>query len=159
MSADEAALRRLLAEVFRQSLAALDPARLVAEALHVAGGHTRNELLMELYADAVGLTVIEPAGGDAVLLRTGMAAAAAAGIFRSVQEAAASMRQPLDSSSTSAVSLPSMTAAVPTCRTCGQWATWCAAPCSRTRPKRRVSPWPSVSPASMATSISTPCPG
>ena len=67
---------------------------LVAEALHVAGGHTRNELLMELYADAVGLTVIEPAGGDAVLLGTGMAAAAAAGIFRSVQEAAASMRQP-----------------------------------------------------------------
>ncbi|MRG91635.1 DUF4147 domain-containing protein [Polyangium spumosum] len=33
MSADEAALRRVLAVVFRQSLAVLDPARLVAEAL------------------------------------------------------------------------------------------------------------------------------
>lgn len=46
-----------------------------------------------------------------------------------------------------------------TCRTCGRSATWCAARCSRTRRKKRASPWPSASPASTDTSTSTPCRG
>ena len=44
----------------------------------------------------------------------------------------------------------------PTCRASGRWATWCAARCWRTRPRRRAWRWPSASPASTATSTSTP---
>jgi len=65
----------------------------VVDTLHVAGGHTRNSLLMELYGDAVGCTVSETAG-EAVLLGTGMAAAAASGLYESVGQACAGMRQP-----------------------------------------------------------------
>ena len=39
------------------------------------------------------------------------------------------------------------------------WATWCVAPCWRTRPRKRAWPWPSASPASTGTSISTWCRG
>lgn len=63
------------------------------DTLHVTGGHTRNPLLMELYADATGCTVVEPLGGDAVLLGTAMAAASAAGLYPSLTEACAAMRQ------------------------------------------------------------------
>jgi FGGY-family pentulose kinase/HAD superfamily hydrolase (TIGR01509 family) len=61
--------------------------------LHVTGGHVRNPLLMELYADATGCTVSEPVAEDATLLGTAMAAAAAAGIFTSVAQACAAMDQ------------------------------------------------------------------
>lgn len=63
------------------------------DTLHVTGGHTRNPLLMELYADATGCTVVEPIGGDAVLLGTAMAAAAASGLYPSLTKACAAMRQ------------------------------------------------------------------
>ncbi len=63
------------------------------DTLHVTGGHTRNPLLMELYADATGCTVVEPLGGDPVLLGTAMAAASAAGLYPSLVEACAAMRQ------------------------------------------------------------------
>ncbi|WP_371746534.1 FGGY-family carbohydrate kinase [Aminobacter sp. SR38] len=63
------------------------------DTLHVTGGHTRNPLLMELYADATGCTVVEPLGGDAVLLGTAMAAAAAAGLYPSLTGACTAMRQ------------------------------------------------------------------
>ncbi len=43
------------------------------------------------------------------------------------------------SSSTRAASSRSTATAAPTCPTCGRSATWCAAPCSRTRPRRRAS--------------------
>ena len=43
--------------------------------------------------------------------------------------------------------------------TCGPSATWCAARCWRTRPKKKASRWPSASPANTATSTSTPCRG
>ena len=33
------------------------------DTLHVAGGHTKNPLLMELYADTTGCRVVEPARG------------------------------------------------------------------------------------------------
>lgn len=61
--------------------------------LHVTGGHTRNPLLMELYADAVGCTVVEPTTEDAVLLGTGMVAATAAGLFPTLAAAAQGMQQ------------------------------------------------------------------
>ncbi|MGB8816373.1 MAG: FGGY-family carbohydrate kinase [Rhizobiaceae bacterium] len=61
--------------------------------LHVTGGHTRNELLMELYADATGCTVSEPNAEDATLLGTAMAAACAAGLYNSLPAACAAMDQ------------------------------------------------------------------
>lgn len=42
--------------------------------LHVAGGHTRNPMLLQLYADATGCTIVEPAE-DPVLLGAAMIAA------------------------------------------------------------------------------------
>jgi FGGY-family pentulose kinase/HAD superfamily hydrolase (TIGR01509 family) len=61
--------------------------------LHVTGGHVRNALLMELYADATGCTVVEPSSEDATLLGTAMAAAAGAGLFKDLPEACAAMSQ------------------------------------------------------------------
>jgi FGGY-family pentulose kinase len=61
--------------------------------LHIAGGHTKNPLLMELYADATGYTLIEPAAEDAVLLGTGMVAATAAGIYGDLTSACRAMDQ------------------------------------------------------------------
>jgi FGGY-family pentulose kinase len=63
------------------------------DVLHVTGGHTRNPLLMELYADATGCTVIEPAAEDAVLLGTGMVAATTSGLYPSLVEACHGMQQ------------------------------------------------------------------
>jgi FGGY-family pentulose kinase len=63
------------------------------DTMHVTGGHTRNPLLMELYADATGCTVVEPSGGDAMLLGTAMAAATAAGLFPDLASACSAMRQ------------------------------------------------------------------
>ena len=60
------------------------------DTLHVTGGHTKNPLLMELYADATGCRVVEPAE-DAVLLGTAMTAAVAAGLQPSLAAAAAAM--------------------------------------------------------------------
>jgi FGGY-family pentulose kinase len=62
-----------------------------ADTLHVAGGHARNPLLMELYADATGCTIVEPAVDDATLLGTGMVAATAAGLYPDLASAAAGM--------------------------------------------------------------------
>jgi D-ribulokinase len=59
--------------------------------LHITGGHTRNPLLMELYADATGCTVAQPAEEDAVLLGTAMVAATAAGLFPDLAAAAGAM--------------------------------------------------------------------
>ncbi|OJX18559.1 MAG: ribulokinase [Devosia sp. 67-54] len=61
--------------------------------LHVTGGHTHNPLLMELYADATGCTVVEPATDDATLLGTAMVAATAAGLYGSLSAAAMAMQQ------------------------------------------------------------------
>lgn len=77
----------------RHVLDALNANGYVIDTLHVTGGHTRNPLLMELYADATGCTVVEPNGGDAVLLGTAMAAAAAAGLYQGLAAACAAMRQ------------------------------------------------------------------
>lgn len=64
-----------------------------ADTLHITGGHTRNPLLMELYADATGCRTMVPAAPDAVLLGTAMCAATAAGIHASLATAGAAMTQ------------------------------------------------------------------
>ncbi|HEX4296546.1 MAG TPA: FGGY-family carbohydrate kinase [Devosia sp.] len=61
--------------------------------LHVTGGHTRNPLLMELYADATGCIVVEPATEDATLLGTAIVAATAAGLYGTLNAAAMAMQQ------------------------------------------------------------------
>ena len=78
----------------RHILDTLNESGFVIDTLHVTGGHTRNPLLMELYADAVGCTVVEPTADEAVLLGTGMAAATAAGLYADLDKACAGMRQP-----------------------------------------------------------------
>lgn len=60
--------------------------------LNVSGGHTRNPLLMELYADATGCTVIESDAEDTVLLGTAMVAATAVGWHGGLADACRSMR-------------------------------------------------------------------
>ena len=77
----------------RHVLEALNAKGYVIDTLHVTGGHTKNPLLMELYADATGSTVIEPAAEDAVLLGTAMVAATAAGAFASLTDAAKAMQR------------------------------------------------------------------
>ena len=59
----------------------------------MTGGHTRNPLLMELYGDATGCTVVEPQAADAVLLGTAMVAAAAAGLYPDLPAACLAMQQ------------------------------------------------------------------
>ncbi len=77
----------------RHILEALNARGYGIDTLHVTGGHLKNPLLMELYADAAGCKVIEPAAEDAVLLGSGMVAATAAGFYSSLAEAAAGMEQ------------------------------------------------------------------
>ncbi|BCH27457.1 FGGY-family carbohydrate kinase [Mesorhizobium sp. L-8-3] len=63
------------------------------EILHVGGGHSRNPLLMELYADVTGCRVVEPSAQDAVLLGTAMLAASAAGLYPDLASACSAMHQ------------------------------------------------------------------
>ena len=63
----------------RHILDALNDKGYAIDTMHVTGGHTKSPLLMELYADATGCTVITSAAEDAVLLGTAMVAATAAG--------------------------------------------------------------------------------
>lgn len=62
--------------------------------LHVTGGHTRNGLLMDLYKEITGCTVITRSEADAVLIGNAMTAAAAAGLHPSLAEAAKHMCGP-----------------------------------------------------------------
>ncbi len=63
------------------------------------------------------------------------------------------------SRSTSAARSWWTTTARPICPTSGPSATWCVAPCWRTRPKKRAWRWPSASRASMGMSTSIRCRG
>ncbi|SON58111.1 Ribulokinase [Hartmannibacter diazotrophicus] len=64
------------------------------DTVHVTGGHTRNPLLMELYANATGCSVSLSETQDAVLLGTAMVAAAASGLHDDLTAAAAAMTRP-----------------------------------------------------------------
>jgi ribulose kinase len=77
----------------RQILDALNDNGYVIDTLHVTGGHTKNPLLMELYADVTGCTVTEPVVDEAVLLGTGMVAAVGAGLYPTLGDASRAMRQ------------------------------------------------------------------
>ena len=75
----------------RHILDALNAEGYAIDHLHVAGGHTRNPLLMKLYADATGCKVTVPAEEDAVLQGTAIVAASAAGLHPDLGAAAAAM--------------------------------------------------------------------
>lgn len=77
----------------RHILDALNDSGYVIDTLHVTGGHVKSPLLMELYADATGCTVVEPLAEDAVLLGTGMVAATAAGLYGGLAQAGVGMTQ------------------------------------------------------------------
>lgn len=76
----------------RQIVETMRAAGQAVDTLHVTGGHTKNPLLMELYADAAGCRLVEPAVDEGVLLGTAMAAATGAGLFAGLAEAAVAMR-------------------------------------------------------------------
>ena len=59
--------------------------------MHVAGGHLRNPLLIQLYADMTGLPLFVPDEPDAVLLGTAMLAGAAGGLHPGLMAAARAM--------------------------------------------------------------------
>src|SRR5690606_3100716 len=78
----------------RHILETLNERGYAIDTLHVTGGHTRNPLLMELYADATGCTVIAPTTQDATLLGVAMVAATAAGLHPDLPSASMAMAQP-----------------------------------------------------------------
>lgn len=61
------------------------------DTLHLTGGHAKNPLLVELYADATGCRLVLPEAEDAVLLGTAMVAATAAGWHPDLAAAAAAL--------------------------------------------------------------------
>ena len=75
----------------RHILDAMNDKGYAIDHLHVAGGHTKNPLLMELYADTTGCRVITPAEEDVVLLGTAIVAASAAGLYSDLGAAASAM--------------------------------------------------------------------
>ena len=75
----------------RHLLEALGPA---PDLLHVAGGHVDNPLLMSLYADVTGCTVVAADSNTAVLLGTALNAAVAAGLHPDVASAGRAMIRP-----------------------------------------------------------------
>jgi FGGY-family pentulose kinase len=77
----------------RHILETLNTRGYAIDTLHVTGGHTKNPLLMELYADATGCTVVEPLAPDATLLGMAMVAASAAGLHPSLDAACVVMQQ------------------------------------------------------------------
>jgi len=77
----------------RHILETLNTRGYAIDTLHITGGHTKNPLLMELYADATGCTVVEPSTPDATLLGMAMVAANAAGLYSSLDQACLAMQQ------------------------------------------------------------------
>ncbi|MFJ6325082.1 MULTISPECIES: FGGY-family carbohydrate kinase [unclassified Rhizobium] len=63
----------------------------VPDTLHVAGGHVKNSVLMELYSDVTGCKVVMPKMNETVLLGTAIAASVSCGIHESLGAAGAAM--------------------------------------------------------------------
>lgn len=63
----------------------------VPDTLHIAGGHVKNAMLMELYSDVTGCKVVVPAMNEAVLLGTAMAASVSCGLHKTLAAAGAAM--------------------------------------------------------------------
>lgn len=62
--------------------------------LVMAGGHTKNPLLMQVHADAIGLDIHLAEDEDAVTLGAGILAGVASGRFSSIPQAAGAMMRP-----------------------------------------------------------------
>jgi ribulose kinase len=77
----------------RHILETLNTRGYAIDTLHITGGHTKNAVLMDLYADATGCTVVVPSAKDATLLGMAMVAATAAGVYPSLDAACAAMQQ------------------------------------------------------------------
>ncbi|WP_404400189.1 FGGY-family carbohydrate kinase [Pelagibacterium halotolerans] len=75
----------------RQILETLGTAGYTIDTLHVTGGHTRNPLLMELYADVTGCVVRELPHADAMILGSAIGAATAAGLYPDLATAGTAM--------------------------------------------------------------------
>ncbi len=75
----------------RHVLDALNAEDYAHDVLRVAGGHLKNPLLMELYADATGCTLEFAPHTDAVLLGAAIGAASAAGLHADLRAAVAAM--------------------------------------------------------------------
>jgi FGGY-family pentulose kinase len=78
----------------RHILETLNTRGYAIDTLHITGGHTKSPLLMELYADATGCTVVQSSAQDATLLGMAMVAATAAGLYPSLDTACVAMHQP-----------------------------------------------------------------
>jgi FGGY-family pentulose kinase len=78
----------------RHILDALNDQGYAIDHMHIAGGHTKNPLLMELYADTTGCKLVTPAEEDAVLLGTAIVVATAAGLYPDLAAAAKAMAKP-----------------------------------------------------------------
>ncbi len=63
----------------------------VPDTLHVAGGHVKNPVLMELYSDATGCRVVVPKMNEAVLLGTAIGASVACGLHKDLTTAGVAM--------------------------------------------------------------------
>jgi L-ribulokinase len=61
------------------------------DTLHIAGGHVKNPVLMELYSDATGCKVVVPKMNEAVLLGTAIAASVACGLYKDLAAAGEAM--------------------------------------------------------------------
>jgi FGGY-family pentulose kinase len=77
----------------RHILETLNTRGYAIDTLHITGGHTKNAVLMDLYADATGCTVVVPSTKDATLLGMAMVAATAADLYPSLDAACAAMQQ------------------------------------------------------------------
>lgn len=77
----------------RHILEALNENGWTINMLHVTGGHTKNAILMELYAEATGCVLAEPLAEDATLLGTAMIAAFACGAYPSLAAASTAMHR------------------------------------------------------------------
>ena len=78
----------------RHILETLNTRGYAIDTLHITGGHTKNPVLMDLYADATGCTVVQSSAPDATLLGMAMVAATAAGLYPSLDSACSAMQQP-----------------------------------------------------------------
>lgn len=75
----------------RHILDALNAAGYGISEIRLTGGHAASELLVHLYADTTGCTVVLPEETDGVLLGTAIVASVGAGLYQTIAEASAAM--------------------------------------------------------------------
>lgn len=80
----------------RHILDSLEDGSRAGETLHVTGGHTKNPIMMSLYADATDRVIATTADDEAVLLGTAMLAATACGIYPDLVSAGRGMLRPVE---------------------------------------------------------------